>query len=95
MYKIQTSHAAWVRIYTSNAARTNDASRGQGTDPSYDAGVVTEIITTGASTVVMVPAVHGFNDESLVTTNIPVAVTNLSGSSVAITVTLTLLQAET
>ena len=42
----------------------------------------------------MVPAVQGFNNESPVTTNIPVAVTNLSGSSAAITVTLTLLQAE-
>ena len=94
MYKIQTSHAAWVRLYVSAAARTADVSRAQGTDPAYDAGVVTEIITTGSSTVIMAPAVHGFNDESPVTTNIPVAVTNLSGSSATITVTLTLLQVE-
>jgi hypothetical protein len=94
LYKIQTSHAAWVRLYVSDAARTADSSRAQGADPAYDAGVITEVITTGAQTIVLAPAVHGFNDESPVTTNVPIAVTNLSGSSTAIIVTLTLLQAE-
>jgi hypothetical protein len=56
--------------------------------------VITEVITTGLSTVIMAPAVHGFNDESPVTDIIPVTVTNLSGSAATITVTLTLLQAE-
>ena len=94
LYKITTSHAAWVRLYVSNATRTADASRAQGIDPSYDAGVIAEVITTGSQTVILAPAVFGFNDEATPTTNIPVAVTNLSGSAATITVTLTLLQAE-
>jgi hypothetical protein len=83
-----------VRLYVSTAARTADSSRVQGADPNYDSGVVTEVISTGSQTIIMAPAVHGFNDESPVTDIIPAAVTNLSGSSATITVTLTLLQAE-
>lgn len=94
LYKIETSAAAWVRLYTSDAARTADASRLEGADPAVDAGVITEVITTGASTVVIAPGVFGFNDEASPTTNIPIAVTNKSGSTAAITVTLTILQLE-
>lgn len=94
LYKIETSAAAWVRLYTSDAARTADASRLEGVDPAVDAGVITEVITTGASTVVIAPGVFGFNDEASPTTTIPIAVTNKSGSTAAITVTLTILQLE-
>jgi ethanolamine utilization protein EutA (predicted chaperonin) len=92
--KIQTSAAAWVRIYTSEAARIADASRSEGVDPAPGSGVIAEVITTGAETVLISPSTIGFNDESPVTTNIPVRVTNKSGSTAAITVTLTLLQLE-
>ena len=94
LYKIETSAAAWVRLYTSDAARTADALRAEGTDPAVDAGVITEVITTGASTVIIAPGVFGFNDEASPTTTIPIAVTNKSGASAAITVTLTILQLE-
>jgi hypothetical protein len=94
LLKIQTSAAAWVRIYTSEAARIADASRLEGTDPALSSGVLAEVITTGAETVVFSPSTIGFNDESPTTTNIPVRVTNKSGSTAAITVTLTLLQLE-
>lgn len=94
LYKIETSAAAWVRLYTSDAARTADASRLEGADPAVDAGVITEVITTGASTVIIAPGVFGFNDEASPTTTIPIAVTNKSGSTAAITVTLTILQLE-
>ena len=94
LYKIQTTHAAWIRIYTDAASRTADASRLETVDPSPSAGILTEIITTGADTVLISPAVFGFNNESPVTTTIPISITNKSGSLNSITVTLTLNQAE-
>ncbi len=92
--KIQTSAAAWVRLYSDVASRTSDASRDILTDPAPGSGVLAEFITTGSQTVVVTPAVLGFNNEGTPTTSIPVAVTNKSGSSTTITVTLTLLQLE-
>jgi hypothetical protein len=94
LMKIQTSAAAWVRIYTSEAARLADNARLQGEDPLPGAGVIAEVITTGAETVLISPGTIGFNDESPVTTNIPMRVTNLSGNTASITVTLTAIQLE-
>jgi hypothetical protein len=94
LYKIQTSAAAWVRVYTSVAARTADSGRLEGVDPSPGAGVITEVITTGAETILITPGTVGFNDESPVDTNIQLAVTNKSGGSADITVTLTIVKVE-
>ena len=94
LLKIETSAAAWVRIYTDAASRTSDESRLQGTDPLPGAGVIAEVVTTGAETVIITPGTIGFNNESPVTNSIPLRVTNLSGSSADITVTLTVLQLE-
>jgi len=89
LYKIQTSSAAWVRIYTSSAARSADANRAQGQDPAVTSGVIAEAITAGAETVAFSPAVNGFNNETVATNTMPVAVTNLANTNVAITVTVT------
>jgi len=94
IYKITTSAASWIRVYTNVAARTSDATRSQTTDPQPGAGVIAEAITTGANVVLMSPATIGFNDESPVSNTIPIAVTNLSGSTGAITVTFTYLGLE-
>jgi hypothetical protein len=95
LYKVYSSHAAWIRIYTTIAARTSDSSRLQGTDPTPDVGIVAEVITISAGqTITLAPAVLGFNDESPASDIIPIAVTNLSAATVAITVTLTLVQTE-
>lgn len=94
LLKVATSAAAWVRLYVSEAARSADSSRLQGTDPAPGSGVIAEVITTGAETVLISPGAVGFNDEGPVTTNIPVRVTNLSGSTGTITVTLTAIQLE-
>lgn len=94
IYKIQTSAAAWVRLYTNVASRTADAARVQGDDPVTGTGVVVETISTGAETIIISPGVHGFNDEATPIGSIPIAVTNLSGAAATITVTLTLLQIE-
>jgi len=94
IYKITTSAASWIRVYTNAAARTLDATRSQTTDPQPGAGVIAEAITTGANVVLMSPATIGFNDESPVSNTIPIAITNLSGSTSAITVTFTYLGLE-
>ncbi len=94
LYKIQTSAAAWVRIYTDIASRTADASRVEGADPAPGAGVVAEVITTGAQTILVSPGALGFSNESSPDTNIQLAVTNKSGGTTTITVTLTVVQLE-
>jgi len=91
---ITTDRAAWVRIYANGATRTADNSRGEGTDPAPDAGVIAEVITAGAETVIVSPGVIGFNLESTPTTSIPCRVTNKSGATSAVIVTLNLLQLE-
>jgi hypothetical protein len=94
LYKIATTHASWVRIYTSTTARDNDAARLEGEDPLPGAGVIAEVVTTGSQTVLITPGAIGFNDETPVDSNIYVYVTNKSGAPAEITVTLTLLQLE-
>lgn len=94
LMSIQTDRAAWVRVYTDAAARTADASRTELTDPNPDDGVVAEVITTGAQTINIAPGVFGYNNESPITTNIPIAVKNKSGAASTVTVTLKLLQLE-
>ena len=94
LLKIQTSVAAWVRLYTDGTSRTADAGRLEAVDPDPGAGVIAEVITTGGQTILMSPAVMGFNNETVPTTTIPCRVTNKSGSSAAVTVTLTLIKIE-
>lgn len=94
LYKIATSAASWVRVYTSAAAQSADASRNQFTDPQPGAGVIAEAITNGANVVLMSPASMGFNDEASPSNTIPITVTNLSGSTQTVDVTFTILQLE-
>jgi hypothetical protein len=94
LYKIGVTNNAWVRVYTTQAARLADASRSSGTDPSANAGVIAEIITTGNQTISLSPAVMGYNDEATPNTSIAVAVTNLTTGTTSFTVSLTLIQLE-
>ena len=91
LLKIETDRAAWVRLYVDTASRTADASRLITDDPAPDAGVIAEVITTGAETIKMSPGVMGWLESG---TDIPVRVTNKSGSSASVQVTLTLVQLE-
>lgn len=95
LYKVQTSAAAWVTLYTNPTTRTADASRNINTDPANGSGVIAEVITTGAQTQLITPATIGFNDDTPVSTTIYAKVSNTSGSPQDITVTLTILQLET
>jgi len=94
LFTITTDAAAWVRIYANGASRTADASRNEFTDPLPDAGVIAEVITTGAETVMVSPGVVGYNLENTPTTTIPCAVTSKASGSTAISVSLNILQLE-
>jgi hypothetical protein len=94
LYSIQTSSAAWVTVYVSNATRLADANRQQGVDPNPGSGVVGEIISNSDNTLFFTPAVVGFNADNPVSTNIPLKVVNNGVSSSAITITLTLVKLE-
>ena len=92
LMKIETSHAAWVTLYTSSNARTNDATRNETTDPTPGSGVLAEVITTGAVTQSITPATICFNESGVSTTYAKIV--NKSGSTVNLTVTLTYLKLE-
>jgi hypothetical protein len=93
--KVVTDRPAWVRIYSSTTARTNDLTRTDATDALPGTGVIAEVITTsGSLTQLITPGVFGFNSESPVTTTLYMSVTNKDSSSAVVNVTLTLLQLE-
>ena len=94
LLSITTDRAARVRLYVSSATRTADASRSEGTDPTSDSGLIAEVITTGAETVIISPGAIGFNLESTPTTTIPCRVTNKSGATSSVQVDLNILQME-
>jgi len=97
LLKIGVTHAAWVVLYTDTDSRVSDAAgasggRDQYTDPVPGSGVIAEVITGAGGTVLMTPAVIGWNNDG--TTNVYGRVVNLTGSSVAIGVTLTMVKME-
>jgi len=94
LLKISTNVGAWVRLYTTSAARSSDSARAKTTDPAPGSGVIAEVITSGNQTVLMTPGVFGFNDDGTPSTTIYAAVTNLTAGQQSITVTLTLVQLE-
>jgi len=94
LLKIQTSHAAWVTLYISDAARDADASRSETTDPLPGSGVIAEVITTGAQTQIITPGVIGWNDDGTPTTTVYAKVVNKSGATANVTVTLTFVALE-
>ena len=97
IYKIDTSAAAWVTLYTDATRRAADASRQSTQDPASGSGVIVETITSGSGSksVLITPTVSGFNFDNPVSTTIYAKVVNKSGSTANITVTLTILQTET
>ena len=94
LLKIQTSHAAWVTLYTNVAARTSDSSRNETTDPLPGTGVIAEIITSDGAVQNITPGTIGWNDDTTPSTNLYAKVVNKSGSSANITVTVHFVQIE-
>ena len=94
LLKIQTSHAAWVTLYTDTTSRTNDSARSEQTDPLPGTGVIAEVITTGDDIQKITPGVIGWNNDGTPSTNTYLKVVNKSGSQVDLTVTLHFVQIE-
>jgi hypothetical protein len=95
LMKVGLSTAGWLRLYTDSASRVADASRSVGIDPAPGSGVIAEVVTTGISTTQIIsPFVMGGNLDNPADTTIYAAITNLSGSTQAITANLTILQLE-
>lgn len=85
LLQITTSHPCRVRLYTSIAKRDADLTRSIGTDPTGDHGLMFEFIsTTELLSADLSPVVDGFAE----TVAIPYSITNLSGATQTITVTL-------
>ena len=95
LMNVGLSTAGWFRLYTDSASRTADATRSVGEDPAAGSGVIAEVVTTGLSTSIKVsPFVPGGNMDSTPSTNMYVAIKNLSSTSQAITANLTILKLE-
>ena len=94
LLKIQTSHAAWVTLYTNIPSRSADSTRNETTDPLPGTGVIAEIITSDGAVQNITPGTIGWNDDSTPSTNLYAKVVNKSGSSVNITVTVHYVQIE-
>ena len=92
LFKITTDAEAWVRVYVDDASRDADATRSEGEDPTPGSGVISEVRTSGAESILISPGIMGFNNDNPRTDNIYLAVTNRSGAPTTITVTLTALQ---
>lgn len=91
---VETNHAARVVFYSSQAARTADASRPLGTEATPGTGVIMEVVTTGAQTLEMTPAVMYHNTEPGAAGELYVKVENRSGSLASIAVTTTVVPIE-
>ena len=91
---LQTSHAARVIFYSNKAARTADASRAQGLSPATSSGVLLEVVTTGAETLEITPAVLYQNTESGAAGELYMSVTNLSGADAEVEVITTVIPIE-
>ena len=95
LMNVGLSTAGWFRLYTDSASRTSDASRSVGEDPTPGSGVIAEVVTTGISTSIKIsPFVPGGNMDSTPSTNMYVAIKNLSSTTQAITANLTILKLE-
>jgi hypothetical protein len=92
LFKITTDAEAWVRVYVDDASRDADSTRSEGEDPTPGGGVISEVRTSGAQSILITPGIMGFNNDSPRTDTIYLAVTNRSGAATTITVTLTALQ---
>ena len=87
LHKVQTSHAAWITLYSDTSSRTADASRQISVDPIPGSGVLAEVITTGSQTQLITPGAICFNSSG--TGTIYAKIVNKSGSTANVQVTLT------
>lgn len=96
LYTVGYTQPAWIRIYTSAAARANDTNRAIGADPVPGSGILAEVVTTANSqSFILTPPVVGFNSEAPVGNTVYVSIKNTSNTTLSSgTIALTLLQTE-
>lgn len=86
VFSVATNNPARVRLYTTAAARTADASRLVGVDPATTAGCVLDFLTTaGLLSFSLNPQPVGANLENSPTTAIPISVTATNAGAVTVT----------
>lgn len=92
LLKLLSSSDAWIRIYVNQEAMIADRYRSEGNDPLPGSGVIADARTSDE--VVFTPVATGFNNDSPVSNNIYVSVTNRDLEAKAIQVSLVLLRLE-
>lgn len=97
--KIVASDYCRIRLYSTAAARTADATRPSTTQPTIGAqhGVIADLVldTMDKLTWIMSPLAYGANEETSPSTSISYAITNLSGSTEALTIVFSFTSEET
>lgn len=96
LLRVTTDRPARVRLYSTAAALTADASRIVGVDPVGESQVLLDLVTTAATLdYVLAPKVPYSNDESTPSANISLSVQNLDTITSTVTVTFTKITLET
>ena len=87
--QVTSSQPAWTRFYATDGDRTSDVSRDADTDPLPGSGVLLEVRTDQPSqTVKISPGALYYNNDILPTQTLYARVTNESGASAVINVTI-------
>lgn len=98
LLKLVASHACRLRIYATAAARTADAARAIGTDPSDDlAGLIkldAVLPTSGGNLSLNLGGVTAYNADDPVAAQLYYAIENRSAAAAVLTATLTFLPEE-
>ncbi len=94
IFGVETDIPARIRVYVSSAARTADASRAIGVDPTGPHGLILELVTTVGDLVwPITPAVDGYTEDTD-----PYyayfSITNLSGATASVTYAITWIRTE-
>ena len=92
--ELAVSSAAWIRVYSSSAAREADQYRSIYIDAPINCGLILEVITTQPQTVPISPFVVGGDVSGLPTGTAFVNITNTGSNVSGITLTLQILRME-
>ncbi len=93
LLSIETSHAAWVTLYSDAASRTADSSRNETTDPVAGSGVLAEVITSGSTVQKITPASVCYNSAAANTTYLKIVNKSAGTANVQVTLTYVALEA--
>jgi hypothetical protein len=90
LLKVNTDVPAWITIYSSNEARSNDANREYNVTPPANSGIIADISTTSINpSIFLTPGIIGFNEND--NEEIYIRVVNKSNTAQEINYNLTVL----